>query len=144
VHRQRAQEQGVDQAEDRGVGADAERQRKRRDEREDRARYQHPGRVPQVTSEVFHMTGPAHIAAPFLDLGHTAESAQSGMAGLARGHARRDVLRDELIEMEGQLGRELCLDLGPPEQGSGTKTQLVRSTHAGRPFVRVRPNARRG
>jgi hypothetical protein len=48
---QRAQQKAVDEREDRGVGADAERQRERRNRRDNRCRLQRPNRK----SEIIHV-----------------------------------------------------------------------------------------
>ena len=47
-HRQRAKQQSVDEAEERGVGADPERQRERNDDGESRALREHPACVAHV------------------------------------------------------------------------------------------------
>ena len=52
-HRQQAQHQSIDQAEDRGVGADAQRQRQHRGCRESRGTPHHAQRVPNVLTERF-------------------------------------------------------------------------------------------
>ena len=50
-HRQALEERGVDQAEHRGVGADAERQRQHGGDRESRLLAQHPCGVAQIVEE---------------------------------------------------------------------------------------------
>src|SRR3981189_2272508 len=53
-HREGAQEHGVEHAEDRSVGTDAQRQRQYREEREPRTLRQHANRVAQVLPKVVH------------------------------------------------------------------------------------------
>ena len=128
-----AQEEGVDQAEDRRVGADPQGERERRDEGEDGAAAQRAGRVAQILGQLFDEARTPHLPAPLLDLRDPAEGAQSGLAGLARAHAGRDVFSGLLVDVEAQFGGELGLDAGAPEDRAQAQAKDVRSAHGGRP-----------
>ena len=60
--RHRLEEDGVDDREDRGVGADAERQRRHRRGGEAPALPEHPQRLPQVLEEAFNHGGPNYVS----------------------------------------------------------------------------------
>jgi hypothetical protein len=72
VDRQRAQQKAVDDREDRGVRADAKRQRQH-DRREAAMRREHPEREPNVLAELVQPCAVAARTDPFLHLLDSAE-----------------------------------------------------------------------
>src|SRR5215472_14450177 len=67
--RKRSQQHGVDDAENRAVGADPQSQREYGDERESRAFAQQPQRVAKVASKVEDAAYPARLTSAFPVLG---------------------------------------------------------------------------
>ena len=67
AERQRAEQRRVDQREDRAVGADAERERHRRDGGERRRAAQLPRREPHVVPELVDPSRQAHVRSPTYD-----------------------------------------------------------------------------
>ena len=110
------QHRGVDEAEDRGVRADAESERRDRREREARALSKDTTGVPHVPGELFDQAGPANIAALVLHLIEAAELEAGPPARVRLAHARPHVVRDLALDVIAQLGVELRFQATPAEQ----------------------------
>ena len=113
---QRPQEHAVDDAEDRGVGADAERHGEDHDESEPRiARH-----VAQAVTDILHECFPeprqpriAHVVFHAVDL--TEVSERRG-ACFRRAHATADVVFREHVDVKRQFAIELAFVAFAPEQ----------------------------
>src|ERR1051326_8142602 len=87
-------------ADNRGVGADADRQRYRSDGSESRILSQHSKAVADVAIEVLQPADSTFIAALIFKPAEIAESALCLKLGLLRIHPEFGVLEDELFEMK--------------------------------------------
>jgi hypothetical protein len=86
------QHDGVDQAEDRGVGADSQSQREDGDGEETGAAAQRSQRIAQVLRQIGEPAQAADVAAFFLDLLDAAEFEAGAAFGFDRVHALGDVI----------------------------------------------------
>ena len=109
---QRLEEHAVDDAEDRGVGADAERHRQDDDERE---AWRLEERACPVAHVLHERLGGAHEPRVADVIFHTADVAERGdrrAARLIARHAGADVLVGLHVEVEAHFGVERALELG--------------------------------
>ena len=112
--RERAQHHGVDQAEDRRVGADAEGEREDGDQREAGAPAQHARRVAQIGDQRLEPDEDVGVAHPLLLQRSVAEAAPRLAQGLRPAQAARHQLVGALGEMERHLAVEVPRQpLGP-------------------------------
>ncbi len=89
LDRQQAQHDGVDQAEDGSVGADAQRKGHDGGEGEAGTLAQHAAGILDVAQDRFHKGSGAHVPDPFLHLLGAFEFDAYGAAGRGAGNARR-------------------------------------------------------
>ena len=115
AERQRRQQHGAHEREERRVRADPEGQRERGDDAE-------PGIPEECTSGISHVARdivePAEaerVAAAILDQRHGAQRAKRGRPRIRRIHPGGHVLGRLFLNMKPQLGIELPLDPPPPE-----------------------------
>ena len=101
--RQHPEQHRVDQAEDRGVGADTKGQRDHGDDGKAGAPPEHTEPVSQVSPQIVNDAESARIPTFFLDQLDASEGTQSRVARLLRRHARLDVVLDLSFDMEAQL-----------------------------------------
>src|SRR4029453_672777 len=101
--RVRPQHQSVDDAEHRGVRADAETERDDRAEREPWGTSKSADGVADVLLQVVEPWYRPQLARLLVDPGHVAEAASRGPVGLRRVVARRACIALELCAMELQL-----------------------------------------
>ncbi len=125
--RQRPQQHGVDDGEDGGVGADAERQRDKRGGREPRGPPQHPEAVPDILRQRLEHREAALIAPRVGDLRLAAEIQSGGAARRRRVEAAGAVALFQHGEMEPQLLTELPLAPPKTERASGAREQLTQA-----------------
>ena len=104
------QHQRVDQAEDRGVGANSEGERQRGHRRVAGRLPHRPQRIADVAAEVLDPTDPPGVAALLLDQRHVAELAEGSRARIRGREAGGEIELDLPLEMVAQLGVELLLD----------------------------------
>ena len=116
--RQRAQQQIVDEAEERRVGADAERQRQRDHGGERRTLQQHAQRIPDVLRQRVGHGDASLFAVGFAELLGAAEPPERDAARFVRRQPGAACLVHEQLEMGGQLFVELSID-APPQQRRG-------------------------
>ena len=126
LDRQRPQAHGVEQLKDRGVRADAERQREDRDDGERRVAPKQAARrsVRSRQSAVEEVDG-VHVVDLLADAGGVAELATRGVARVAGRHAARDVV----VGFDGEVRVELARPLGIPRGcggRSGCQLMIVR------------------
>ncbi len=114
--RQRTEEDRVDEAEDGGVGADTERQREDRGERETGIAPQHAQRVADIPDERFDDGNPSLVADPFLGLFDTAELAERDAARIRLRQSAPQVIADTLVDVLPNLHVELSLDIRSTKQ----------------------------
>src|SRR5262245_18641349 len=100
---ERAQNQRVRNAEDRGVRCDTRRQREDGNQREAGIFHQHSHAVTQVLQQVLQPPCPAGVAALLLHLFRTAERKPSPSSRFLRINALRDEIVRVLIQMEAQF-----------------------------------------
>ena len=101
--RQGAQHDGVDDGEDGGRGADAQRQHGERDERERRRGARAIGTRSRTSRQAASSDVRPDVADRFRRLRHSAERRQRGAPRLGRRQAARDVGVGFLLQVEGEL-----------------------------------------
>src|SRR5829696_6201230 len=94
---------GVDDGEDRGVGADSEREREDRGGGERGGPSQHPERIPHVLQDALEARFPVGIANVVFDRGVAAVFQPGGAARLFQRHARLQLRFDRLVEVAADL-----------------------------------------
>jgi hypothetical protein len=107
--RQRPEQDGIDHAEDSGVGPDTERQREHRHRGEARILPQHPHAETNVLNERFAEARSPNIPALFPHTLHIPKSSPCSTRSLLRRHPRSDVLRRAHLEMQTQFVVNLLL-----------------------------------
>ena len=107
LERQRPQQHGVDDAEDGGIGADAERERQHRDGGEAGRAAQTSDRVPHVVSDVLQPPERSRVAMQVLRQRHAAHRAPRGQARLVRRQSAAAMLVFEQREMRRHLAIEI-------------------------------------
>jgi hypothetical protein len=137
--RQGPQRQGLDDAEDQRVGADAQGQREDGDEGEARALAQQAGGVPDVTGEAVQ-PGPGPDGAQLLlDQRHVAERAASRIARLLRGQAGLSLPLLLELEMRRQLALQRPQPLPAPQEARQPRAQPAPDAHDSPPGGRITP-----
>jgi hypothetical protein len=114
LHGQAAQPHRVEELEDRAVGADAQRQRGDRHDREPGVGAHLAQRQAQVLAQAIEPRDRVHVVNLLPDTGEVAELAASGVAGVVRRHAARHVVR----RFDLQVGRELTGTFPMPARAS--------------------------
>ena len=143
---QRPQQDAADHAEDRGVGADAERQGEHGDEGEAGALAERAQGEAEVVQQTGHEGSPGARArtaggdgAAFGgDGGDIAEGLERGQPGRLRPHAGVHQLLRAHVEVEAQLAVDLAGDVG------GAAGQAEEAAHGPRPAPRRAPCSPRG
>ena len=115
-HRQRTEAHGVEQLEDRGVGADAEGERKNGGGGKHRLLAQLPQRQAHVAGQVFDNRDAPGIATLFLALLDSTDGAQGRGTRVLSRHALCDVLVDLSIDVIAQLIVELVIERRAAQQ----------------------------
>ena len=136
--RQRLEQHAVDDAEDRGVGADAERQRDDRGEREGRRGAKLSRGVADVVPEVVHDVAPPlrgfDVAIDGADVAARVVEVAEFLHGLRASRVGRVPERDERLDAHVEMKAELLVDVvadlpgGAPREA---KEALSPSAHAG-------------
>ena len=127
--RQRSEQHGMDDAEDGGVGADAEREGAHDDRGEPRRAQERARRESRVLTEVAEPPERPGIAMEFLRLRNPAERASSRQAGLGIGQPPTLVLVLKDTEVRRQLAFELGLSAVRLEEMDETKQESSKSSH---------------
>ena len=109
---------GVQQLENRRVGADPQSERQKRNCRKGRVAAQLPQTIPNVPEEVLNEADAAHVAALLLNPLDAPKEPQRSISGLFGWHPRRQVLLDLAVEMKLKLVVELLFFLASPEEGT--------------------------
>jgi hypothetical protein len=123
--RQAREQNGVGQAVDGGVRADAERECQDADSGESRAAAQHPRGITHVLHRRLDDADPARVATRFLRPVHAAEVASNDAPRLGGLHASRDKVLDLLLQVKAQLVVEFLLDLRLPRERSPAERQHI-------------------
>ena len=110
LDRQHAQHHGVDHAENRGVHANPERKRERRDSGKARTATQLANAVADILQKVFQVVYSAHITALLFDLLHCAQLTQGRVAGILRSHAFGDLLLSQFFQVEAKFLGQFLLN----------------------------------
>src|SRR6266508_1600545 len=119
----RAQKQRIDDAEDRGVCANAERQGQYSNQREAGILEQHSQAIPQILKERIDDSESTHLAIHLLQQCHVSELAARGPSGLDLGHPLADISLGEQAQMRLDLVVELSIRLTISEQSSKSRYQ---------------------
>ncbi len=122
---QRTQQHGIDDAEDRRVRADAQRQREDGNQGESGILQQHSRAVTKILQQVLDEADSSHIAAFLLSLLNTAQGAQGSVARLLRCHAFSDIFLNLPLEVIADLLVQFLLDLLAAEQGAQPQRDRV-------------------
>ena len=130
----------MDYAEDRGIGANAERQREHGHGGKSGALSEHSRGITQILQNVLDEIHASHIPALLLNLRETANRPERGVAGFFRAQACRKVLGHLLFQVEAQLFFQLHVDLWPAAQRAPSQPQFIRPAHAVTPRSSVRPD----
>ena len=129
AHGQRAQPQGLDQLEDGGVGAGAEREREQRDGGEARRSTQHAPRVAQVAPGVGDERDAPGIARLIHPLREAPETAERRRARLVGAHPRGQVFVDQPVDVERILLLHLLFNGAAAEQRAQAKPKREQPAH---------------
>ena len=113
-HRQRLEEQCVDQPEDRRVGADAQRQRNHRHHAEARILAQHPQAVPRVLPDPFQPGPPPGFADRFLQPRRVAQPSPRGELRIARGQPCLPLVFGFQFQMGAQFALQVLFAIRAP------------------------------
>jgi hypothetical protein len=113
VHWQRANQQVIDEAEERGIGADAECERDRHDGREGPGLPQHPHGVAQVLGDHVETRHSSLLPVHFAQRHQRAEFEQRLAPRVGRRQTAAPAVVDEQLEMRGQLFVEFTIELRP-------------------------------
>ena len=129
VDRQRLDQHGVDQAEDRGVGADPEPERQQGHQRERRRPAQQPERVADVAAQLVDQPQADGVAAFLLARANAAELGERAPAGFLFRHAPPPQIRLIELEMGPHLVLHLALEVSPPAADSKPRLDACDETH---------------
>ena len=132
-HGQRAQPDRVDDLEDGGVRADAERERQDGDRRESRIPAEEPQAVAQVLRQPLEPHASPHLARDLLDRGDVADLAPRGGLGLRARLAAVQAIADRHLEVRADFLAELVVSVAPPEPGRHASLRF--------PLLRIPPIA---
>ena len=132
-HGQRAQPDRVDDLEDGGVRADAERERQDGDRREPRIPAEEPQAVAQVLRQPLEPQASPHLARDLLDRGDVADLAPRGGLGLRARLAAVHAIADRHLEVRADFLAELVVSVAPPEPGRHASLRF--------PLLRIPPIA---
>ena len=122
-----AEEHRVDDAEDRCVGADADRERQHGHRREARMAAQRAQAVADVAREILDWGGTELVPRPLAHLFHAAESDQRLSPRFVRCHAGAAVLLDLLLDMEADLVVEPVLEFPAGGRANGAAATRQRA-----------------
>ena len=134
--RERAQHDGVHDREDRGVGANAERQGEDRHCREPGVARQAAAGVGDILPQLVDEAEAKRVPAAILDVGDAAERADRRRTRIVGGEACGEVLLDLSIEVELQLGVELVFDARACEQRTEPRDDPVDPAHGDPQVIR--------
>ena len=123
VIRQRPQQHRADDAEDRRVGANPQRQRENRDRRESGSPPQGPEPVDHIEPQVVDPGERASVAMQIRRVRRAAERAPRSEARLVRGQAAADVFVLEQREMDVDFARDLLIGAFAAEHVQETKQE---------------------
>ena len=124
-----AKEHGVDQGENRGVGANAEGENEDGDGSEARRFAQHPQGVAQVLNQGFKEMRALRFADFFLELLVAAELNSSTSLRLCTRNARALKIIGAILDVRAQLLFQFVLDQGTVEQRRNDRTKRGEDPH---------------
>ena len=130
LHREKTQHQAIQHTEERGIGADAQRQRKHRGGGKRRV----PAHVTHGEAQVLQhrLESGQHVAVPrgFAQVGAIAEQARGLATGLRGRGAGGDQIIDALFEVELELLVDFGIDAVRPERIAKSAQQRHRASYA--------------
>jgi len=118
--RQPLEQDAIDRAEDRGVGADADAEREHRGDGERRRLAQRARRVAEVLEQRLDVRAALGVADALLHLLHAPRLDERGAPRVLGGHARPHLLLDEQLDEPPQLAVELPIVPVAPEHRRAT------------------------
>ena len=127
--RERFEQDAANDAEDRGVGADPERQGENRDEREGRVVAEGSDGILQIGADALDPGKPALGANGFRSLGEPPRCQQSLTARLGGVHSAPDVLGDLHFEVGFELFPEFAFLVIPGEDPEQSSEQRAKHSH---------------
>jgi hypothetical protein len=131
-NRQSTQAHRVQKVENRGVGADSERQAQNRDDEEPAFQPEQAGGVAKILRDGFEKSDSVHTMPRFLGERDIAELPLRGPGGLLGVHAPRDILVDFVPQMRFHFQREIFVAPPSPEISEPTHASLRRwAQHTG-------------
>jgi hypothetical protein len=136
--RQRPQQQLIDDGKDRGVAADAEREREDDGNREAGTRAQAAHHVSGVARQILDEARGSHVVAALLEPPHVAEARACRARGLLLAHPGSDVLLAERLEVKPHLAIHLAVAAAPGERCEDASQAIRHSERHVRPPARWR------
>lgn len=124
-----AQHQDVYEAEDRGVGADRQRERQGGHRGEPRRPAHRPERVPDIPNQILDPVHTPHVPALLLNQRNVAKLPERGVASVGRRQSGSAVEFDLPFEVIAQLGVELLRDTMAAEQRPKAKADRPEQAH---------------
>jgi hypothetical protein len=114
ANRERSQHQCVDEAEDRGVSANADHEREHRGYGEREISTQRAQDVPRVARDLLEPRGPSSVAHGLRDLRHATHLEHCVAASSIEGHASAQSFVDQKLYVGAQLLIEVSVGGLPP------------------------------
>ena len=127
--RQRANEDAVDDAEHRGGGADAERERDDGDGQEGRGPLKGPPPETHIARKVLETRGAELVARPLAHLLHAAEAQECLTSSLVRRHPGTTVLVGLALDVESNLVLESVLEFLPLQHRAESSPAFTQQAH---------------
>ena len=115
-NRQRADAEGVEQLKDRGIRADAQRERQNRDRGKDRIQTEQPRAMAEVPHERLEEADGVHAIDVLADEGGVAKLSPRRVARVAQRHAAGEVLVDLDRQVRVELARPLVVPAAAEEE----------------------------
>ena len=133
--RQGAEHERVNNAEDRDVGTDRQRQDEDSDHGEAGIAAKGAQRVFEVLAKDIEAHKRACLPLMFSGLLHAAELDEGSAAGLGERHAVFDVFVDSEIDVGCEFRIEFCIESAPREEGADAADGMAEMHHAGSSFA---------
>src|SRR5439155_578267 len=130
-HRKPAEQQRLNDGEDRRVRPDAESEGHDGYNRETRTAAQLAKAVADILQKVFQIVYSAHVAALLFDLFHSAQVAKGRVARFLQGRPFCNLLLNQFFQVEAEFVAQFLLDVPLAKERPEPKRQLVQPAHHG-------------
>src|SRR5580692_4815628 len=124
-----AHKHGIDNAEDRNVGTDSQRERKQRRHAKTSFAPNHPQRVPDISREIVDHVYASRIVTLFLRLLQRSKPAARHHASFEFVHTRSYGFLDELLQMNFDLVLQIGIFPRFPEYRTNAMHELIKLKH---------------